>query len=113
MIDRPLGIAIHSPFVRRSGAYNGFPRRFGVHLVPRRPRLESLLAKLDDHAAVPRAAARGRVPVLLPVALDQTYDYLLPPDLSAAPGAFVLVPFGPQNRIGVVWDAPVGEGMKP
>ena len=25
----------------------------------------------------------------------------------------MLVPFGPQTRIGVVWDGPVGEGAKP
>ena len=77
--------------------------------------MESLLAKLDEGrpgAAVPR----GRVPVLLPVALDQTYDYLLPPDLAGlevAPGMFVLVPFGPQTRIGIVWDGPVGDSGKP
>jgi primosomal protein N' (replication factor Y) len=77
--------------------------------------LESLLAKLDEGrpgAAVPR----GRVPVLLPVALDQTYDYLLPADLAGlevAPGMFVLVPFGPQTRIGIVWDGPVGDSGKP
>ena len=53
------------------------------------------------------------MPVLLPVALDQTYDYLLPADLEVAPGCFVLVPFGRRRRIGVVWDAPVGEGGKP
>lgn len=53
-------------------------------------------------------AARQRVPVLLPVALDQTYDYLAPADVSAEPGSFVLVPFGPQVRIGIVWDRPVG-----
>ena len=61
-------------------------------------------------AALPRA----RVPVLLPVALDQTYDYLLPAGMEVAAGQFVLVPFGPQTRIGVVWDGPVGEaGGKP
>ncbi len=75
-------------------------------------RLQSLLAKLDDAAPRP-AAHKGRVPVLMPVALDQTYDYVLPADVKAAPGAFVLVPFGPQSRIGVVWDGPVGEGGKP
>ncbi len=54
------------------------------------------------------------MPVLLPVALDQTYDYLLPTDLEPPPpGAFVLVPFGPQSRIGVVWDAPCGDPGKP
>ena len=74
--------------------------------------LESLFAPLDE-AGQPAAAGQARVPVLLPVALDQTYDYLLPPDMETAPGAFVLVPFGPQTRIGVVWDAACGEGGKP
>ncbi len=49
-----------------------------------------------------------RVPVLLPVALDQTYDYLVPPGLEIEPGDFVHVPFGPQHRLGIVWDQPVG-----
>ena len=78
--------------------------------------MESLFAQLDDNPAV---AARGgpRVPILLPVALDQTYDYLQPEDLAhspaLSPGAFVLVPFGPQTRLGVVWDAPFGDPGKP
>ena len=58
-------------------------------------------------------ATRPRVPVVIPVALDQTYDYALPADITAGPGAYVLVPFGTQTRIGVVWDGPVGEGGKP
>ncbi len=58
-------------------------------------------------------AAEGRVPVLMPVALDQTYDYLVPPGLLLEPGTFVLVPFGPQTRIGVVWDRPLGGEAKP
>ncbi len=53
--------------------------------------------------ATPDADGR-RIPVLLPVALDQTYDYLLPADIEAPPGSFVLVPFGNQQRMGVVWD---------
>ncbi len=52
-------------------------------------------------------------PVLLPVALDQTYDYLARPGVDLAPGAFILVPFGPQTRIGVVWDRVVGFSDKP
>jgi primosomal protein N' (replication factor Y) len=73
--------------------------------------LQSLLAQFDE--AGPGFEPGGpRVPVLLPVALDQTYDYLLPADLEAAPGAFVLVPFGPQSRIGIVWDAPCGDQGK-
>ncbi|MGE0766288.1 MAG: primosomal protein N' [Hyphomicrobiaceae bacterium] len=51
-----------------------------------------------------------QVPVLLPVALDQTYDYLAPAHVHLEPGCFVLVPFGPQVRIGIVWDRPVGDG---
>jgi primosomal protein N' (replication factor Y) (superfamily II helicase) len=53
------------------------------------------------------------VPVLLPVALDQTYDYLLPPGMELEPGAFIIVPFGPQSRIGVVWDRVLGDSDKP
>ena len=45
----------------------------------------------------------------MPVALDQTYDYLVPAGFEVAPGQFVLVPFGPQSRIGIVWDEAKGE----
>jgi primosomal protein N' (replication factor Y) len=62
--------------------------------------LESLLGPLEPG----RLAVRATVPVLMPVALDQTYDYLLPDGLAAPPGSFVLVPFGQQMRLGVVWD---------
>ncbi len=61
----------------------------------------------------PPAVARPRVPVLLPVALDQTYDYAVPAGLEIEPGDFVVVPFGPQTRIGLVWDQPVGDQGKP
>jgi primosomal protein N' (replication factor Y) len=74
--------------------------------------LESLFAQFDSVRPEP-AQAGARVPVLLPVALDQTYDYLLPEDIETGPGAFVLVPFGTQTRLGVVWDAPYGEADKP
>ncbi len=55
------------------------------------------------------------VPILLPVLLNQTYDYLVEGEadllsgvneaekLTLAPGDFVRVPFGRQERIGVVW----------
>jgi primosomal protein N' (replication factor Y) (superfamily II helicase) len=75
--------------------------------------LQNLLAKLDEDRRPAAGTGLGRLPVLLPVALDQTYDYLLPEGVEVNPGAFVLVPFGPQTRIGVVWDAPVGDGDKP
>jgi primosomal protein N' (replication factor Y) len=67
----------------------------------------SLLDRLEPQSA------RPRVPVLLTVALDQSYDYLVPDGLELEPGCFVVVPFGPQTRIGVVWDAPVGDSGKP
>ncbi|MEZ5849652.1 MAG: primosomal protein N' [Hyphomicrobiaceae bacterium] len=59
------------------------------------------------------AAGPVRVPVLLPVALDQTYDYGLSDGLEVAPGQFVLVPFGPQMRLGIVWHGPAGDQGKP
>ena len=71
--------------------------------------LEALLGGDGDA----RGADAQRVPVLLPVALDQTYDYLVPGGVAVEPGAFVLVPFGPQTRIGIVWDRAAGEGGKP
>ncbi|MEL7048988.1 MAG: primosomal protein N', partial [Pseudomonadota bacterium] len=63
-------------------------------------------------------AGRALLPVLLPVALDQTYDYLAPDTITApTPGTFVNVPFGPQSRIGIVWDRVVdpsdGKPVKP
>lgn len=67
--------------------------------------MESLLDSPDPMCAPPQ---RRLVPVLMPVALDQTYDYLPPEGSAFAAGQFVLVPFGPQTRIGVVWDTPVG-----
>ncbi len=65
------------------------------------------MSKLLELAGDPNATLH-RVPVVLPVALDQSYDYLLGDEGPVEPGTFVLVPFGPQVRIGVVWDQPVG-----
>ena len=70
--------------------------------------LDSLL----DQPA-PQARPVAATPIVLAVALDKTYDYLVPEGLELEPGCFVLVPFGSQARIGVVWDAPVGEQGKP
>ena len=67
--------------------------------------MESLLARLEDG---PASAGVGgpAIPVLLPVALDQTYAYLPPADGEVRAGAFALVPFGAQTRIGLIWDRP-------
>ncbi len=74
--------------------------------------LNSLLDILVEKSA---AAAHKpvQVPVLVPVALDQTYDYLVPDGLEVAPGDFVLVPFGPQTRLAIVWDQELGAQSAP
>ncbi len=53
--------------------------------------------------------ARRIVDVLVPVALDQTYSYRVPPELDLAAGDLVRVPLGPRECTGVVW----AENMKP
>ncbi len=71
------------------------------------PDVSTLNSLLDIFPNTP--ATEQRVPVLVPVALDQTYDYLVPEGLEVGPGDFVLVPFGPQTRLAVVWDKVLGE----
>ncbi|MGE0024613.1 MAG: primosomal protein N' [Hyphomicrobium sp.] len=72
--------------------------------------MDSLLG-LNDKG---ESAARTLAPVLMPGApLDQTYDYLVPAGVEIEPGCFVLVPFGAQVRVGVIWDKPVGGADKP
>ena len=46
----------------------------------------------------------GPVAVLLPLPLDEPFDYLLPEGVQVAPGDWVEVPFGPRQVIGVVWE---------
>lgn len=46
------------------------------------------------------------VGVLIPLALPEPYDYVVPAGLIAEPGAYVIVPLGAQQILGVVW----GEG---
>ncbi len=72
--------------------------------------LGNLFGDVEKPAATVPAPAdlRPRVPILMPVALDQTYDYLLPPGTEALSGQFVMVPFGAQSRIGIVWRKAMG-----
>ncbi len=51
----------------------------------------------------PRAGQVRAVPVLVPLALDEAYDYQPPEGDAPPPGAFVRVPLGSARRIGVVW----------
>ena len=72
----------------------------------------NLFGDVDTPKPAPQPVAadvRPRAPVLLPVALDQTYDYLLADGMEVLPGQFVMVPFGPQSRIGIVWRQAVGD----
>jgi len=43
------------------------------------------------------------VPVLLPIALESPYSYLVPDGLGLGPGDIVRVPLGPREMVGVVW----------
>ncbi|MGF1608762.1 MAG: primosomal protein N', partial [Kiloniellales bacterium] len=53
---------------------------------------------------LPAARAGERVAVLLPLPLDGSYDYLVPEGLALAPGDIVVVPLGPREVIGAVWE---------
>ena len=59
---------------------------------------------LEEPRRAPVAARR--VSVLLPLPLGGTYDYRLPPEVPARPGAIVEVPLGGRTAVGVVWDPP-------
>src|SRR5579862_7411878 len=59
-------------------------------------------ASSPDPGLMPEPA---RLRVLLPLPLPQALDYLAPPAVPPpAPGAFVRVPLGSRDLIGVVWD---------
>jgi primosomal protein N' (replication factor Y) (superfamily II helicase) len=49
-------------------------------------------------------AVATTVSVLLPLPLDEPFDYARPAGQDLPPGSFVEVPFGPRLMIGVVWD---------
>ena len=55
----------------------------------------------ETQSLVPPTA---RLRVLLPLPLADAYDYRAPAGVSVAPGAFVIVPLGRRQAIGVVWD---------
>jgi primosomal protein N' (replication factor Y) len=63
----------------------------------------------------PAAANAGIRPartaeVLVPLALDQAYSYAVPERLDLAPGDVVVVPLGPRETVGVVWEIREGGG---
>ena len=48
--------------------------------------------------------------VVMPVALDTVYSYLVPEGLLVEPGSTVMVPFGPRETHGLVWSIAQGRG---
>ncbi len=57
-----------------------------------------------------RARVSQIVDVLMPVAVDQTYSYRLPPGLDVARGQFVEAPLGARRTTGIVWSVGAGDG---
>ena len=53
------------------------------------------------------------VPVVLPVAINQAYSYQVPTGAVVEPGTIVLVPLGPREVIGAVWDGEVDGNIDP
>jgi len=53
--------------------------------------------------------AGAQVAVLLPLPVDQAYDYKVPEGLTLAAGDIVEVPLGRRFEVGVVWGAGVGD----
>lgn len=53
------------------------------------------------------------VSVLLPQPLPEPFDYVAPEGVDAPPGAFVTVPLGPREMIGVVWAVKDGPAARP
>ncbi|MEM8743550.1 MAG: primosomal protein N' [Pseudomonadota bacterium] len=59
---------------------------------------------LTWNLARPVLASNDTIPVLLPLAIDTPYDYLVPPDMPLAAGEFVVVPLATRERVGVAWE---------
>lgn len=55
------------------------------------------------------AVAQQSIGVLVPLALFQPYDYLVPEGLALARGDFVTVPLGRRSVTGIVWGAAAGD----
>lgn len=52
---------------------------------------------------MPVNSSTKSVGVLIPLALPEPYDYVVPAGLTVEPGAYVIVPLGAQQILGVVW----------
>jgi primosomal protein N' (replication factor Y) len=64
----------------------------------------------EDAEAAGKAAAIGRVRVLLPLPLPEPLDYRILEEIPPPPpGSFVRVPLGGRSLVGIVWDGAGGE----
>jgi len=63
-----------------------------------------------------RSASAATAEVLLPLALPAPYTYRVPAGLDVEPGAYVRVPLGTRQAVGVVWgvgaEPPAGRALK-
>ena len=59
---------------------------------------------VEQGSADQRRAPARLAHVLVPVAVDIAYSYLIPPGLDLQPGDFVKVPLGAREAQGVVWE---------
>ncbi len=57
-------------------------------------------------SSAPATPIPARVRVLIPLPLSDAYDYAVPEGMTLVPGDIVVVPLGPREVIGVVWDDP-------
>ncbi|MBR0669917.1 primosomal protein N' [Neoroseomonas soli] len=62
-------------------------------------------------AAAGSVAPLPRLRVLLPLPLASAYDYRIPEGLAVTPGAFVAVPLGGREVVGVAWDGDTDPGL--
>ena len=65
--------------------------------------MSDLFQPLPDQPPSPEAAL-SKVPVLLPLALDEAFSYRKPEPMSLPAGTVVAVPLGTREAVGVVWD---------
>ena len=63
------------------------------------------MSRIEVPLAVPDAV--NLASVLLPLAIERPYSYLVPEGMMVAPGDIVRVPLGSRDYIAVVWDGPV------
>jgi primosomal protein N' (replication factor Y) (superfamily II helicase) len=69
------------------------------------------MAEADNPTLMDEDAAIAEV--LLPVAIDRPYSYLVPRGTIVAPGDFVEVPLGARMTHGVVWEVRLGTRERP